>query len=254
MSEQSEQKADYITEAMELLWIAEPRKIVQEVSGFVPVFEAILEKYDDHITALVFGRRWQYCRMKDGVCTASLDRIAKDLKISSATVMRHTEKLVEGGYLIDLTPDLRNVPHSYADAGLVVMKSQLTATVSQGNKSISQRNATVSESQLIKDSIRQNKKDPLDGIIHYQLKPQSIKKAFSDFFKLTPNWEAKYNRQFLEWLVEVDVTPEQIEKAADLWRMDKRFNWQVPTLKGIQEHWLELTTEPVEVIEKLRML
>jgi len=157
----TEQQGDYITEAMELLGIAEPRQIVQEVSGFVPVFDVLLEKYDDHITALVFGRRWQYCRMKDGVCSASLDRIAKDLKISSATVMRHTEKLVADGYLIDLTPNLRNVPHEYADAGLVVMRSQLTAqTVSQRNTSISQRNATVSQSQLIKDSIKQNKEEP----------------------------------------------------------------------------------------------
>jgi DnaD/phage-associated family protein len=153
----SEQQADYITEALELIGLSEPKQIIQEVSGFVPVFEALLEKYDDHITALVFGRRWQYCRMKDGMCNASLERIAKDLKISAATVMRHTEKLVEDGYLIDLTPDLRNTPHSYADAGLVVMKSQLSATVSQRNVSISQRNATVSQSQLIKDSIRQDK-------------------------------------------------------------------------------------------------
>jgi hypothetical protein len=31
-----------------------------------------------------------------------------------------------------------------------------------------------------------------------------------------------------------------VELAADVWRMDKRFNWSVPSLKGIQEHWLEL--------------
>lgn len=86
-----------------------------------------------------------------------------------------------------------------------------------------------------------SKEDVLDGIIKYQLKPKGIRDAFAKHFKLTPNWEAKYNRQFLEWSVSVDMTPEQIERAADLWRMDKRFNWSVPTLKGIQEHWLELT-------------
>jgi hypothetical protein len=82
--------------------------------------------------------------------------------------------------------------------------------------------------------------DPLDGIIKYQLKPKGIRDAFAKHFKLTPNWEAKYNRQFLEWSVSIDMTPEQIERAADLWRMDKRFNWSIPTLKGIQEHWMEL--------------
>jgi hypothetical protein len=89
--------------------------------------------------------------------------------------------------------------------------------------------------------------DPLDGIIKYQLKPKGIRDAFAKHFKLTPNWEAKYNRQFLEWSVSIDMTPEQIERAADLWRMDKRFNWSVPTLKGIQEHWMELiATEQTE--------
>ncbi len=135
------------------------REIVQEVSGFVPVFEALLEKYADHITALVFGRRWQYCRMEDGVCRASLETIANDLKVSKATVMRHTDLLVADGYLIDLTPDLRNVPHSYADAGKIIMKSQLTATVSQRNSSVSQRNATVSESHLIKDLNKDSNKE-----------------------------------------------------------------------------------------------
>ena len=98
------------------------------------------------------------------------------------------------------------------------------------------------------------KPNELDGIIHYQLKPKGIRDAFAKFFRLTPNWEAKYNRQFLEWLVEVDATPEQIEHAADLWRKDKRFNWTVPTLKGIQEHWIELTSCVEEEVEKYRQL
>jgi hypothetical protein len=25
-----------------------------------------------------------------------------------------------------------------------------------------------------------------------------------------------------------------------LWRVDKRFNWSIPTLKGIHDHWLDL--------------
>lgn len=84
------------------------------------------------------------------------------------------------------------------------------------------------------------KKDIVDGYIETQIKPTQIRQAFADFFKLTPNWEAKYNRQFLEWSVETKITPEQVQTAADVWRSDKRFNWSIPTLKGIQEHWLEL--------------
>lgn len=101
--------------------------------------------------------------------------------------------------------------------------------------------------ELIPPSEKQpTKKDAVDMLIDFQLKPAGIRKAFADYFKLTPNWEAKYNRQFLEWSVEINMTPEQIRKAADVWRSDKRFNWAAPTLKGIQEHWLELVEETEE--------
>lgn len=88
----------------------------------------------------------------------------------------------------------------------------------------------------------QKRGDILDGIIDLTFKPKAIREAFAQHFKLTPNWEAKYNRQFLEWAVENQMTPEQVQLAADLWRKDRRFNWAAPTLKGVQEHWLELVS------------
>lgn len=95
------------------------------------------------------------------------------------------------------------------------------------------------------------KKDFVDAELEFHLKPKAIKDAFATFFKLTPNWEAKYNRQFLEWMNSQQVTAQQVEQAANLWRTDKRFNWQVPTLKGIQEHWMELTETPSDNSSKL---
>jgi DnaD/phage-associated family protein len=177
------------------------RGIVQEVSGFVPVFEVLLERYEDHITALVFGRRWQYCRMEDGVCRASLETIANDLKVSKATVMRHTELLVRDEYLIDLTPDARNVPHIYADAGKIIMKSQLTATVSERNTTVSQRkasvsqgNATVSESHLIKDSIKQN------------IKQEKEEEGRNPLFDLYQNNISMLTPRIADWLEEAEKT------------------------------------------------
>lgn len=90
------------------------------------------------------------------------------------------------------------------------------------------------------ETTTENKPDLLDGMIKYHISPKAIQDAFRDYFKLTPNWEAKYNAQFMQWAVETGITPEQVKQAADLWRTDKRFNWHVPTLKDIQEHWLEL--------------
>lgn len=121
----SEEKSEYVT--------VQPKKIETIISGFVPLFDYVMDFYKDPITALVFGRRWQYCGMEDGVCRASLAKIASDLHISEATVMRHTDKLVADGFLIDTTPNLRNHPHIYIDGGLVEMKNYMNAGVSERN-------------------------------------------------------------------------------------------------------------------------
>lgn len=84
------------------------------------------------------------------------------------------------------------------------------------------------------------KPDIVDAELKYNIKPNGIRDAIARHFKLTPNWEAKYNRQFLEWSVSISMTPEQIERAAHVWRMDKRFNWKAPDLRGIQEYWFQL--------------
>jgi len=133
----------------------EPRRIVQEISGFYPLFEALLEKYRDEITPAVFGVVWRFCQMEDGVCKASLRTIAAILNVDDVTVMRRLKVLCEDEYLIDTTPDLKNRPHVYVDAGLVVMTSATGVrieTASHRSRSASHRKATASVSQLIKDS------------------------------------------------------------------------------------------------------
>ena len=160
-------KGDYaaeqeIEDAMEMLGKGyEPRReIATEISGFVPVFEVVMRQYKDHITALVFGRMWQYCGMEDGVCRASLKRIGDDLEIDKATVSRHAEKLVNDGYLIDTTPDRRNRPHVYKDAGKVIMKSSVLG-VAQSNTSVAQSNVGVAQSRLIKQYKTNIKKEKI---------------------------------------------------------------------------------------------
>ncbi len=244
----TEQQEEYITDALEMIGISEPRKIVTEVSGFIPVFEVVLHHYKDYMTALVFGRMWQYCNMSDGVCKASLERIGKDLEVSAVTVMRHAEKLVADGYLIDTTPDRRNAPHEYLDGRRVEMKSRITVGMTESKPTVIKSNPSVINSQLIKqDNTRINNK-PKGDLVDLEiskLPAMSIRKAISEYFKLNTNWETKYNRQWMEWAVETGITAEQIARAADIWRMDKQFNWQVPTLKGIFEKWQLLMEVPV---------
>lgn len=98
-----------------------------------------------------------------------------------------------------------------------------------------------SKNQEVKD--KANKE--VDYILKISLSPKAIQDAVAKFFLLTPNWEGnKFNRQWMAWAMQNDVTPAQIEYAANLWKSDKRFNWQQPGLKGIQEHWLELRGKP----------
>jgi DNA-binding MarR family transcriptional regulator len=239
----SENPQEYITDALEMMGIVEPKKIETQISGWIPVFDYVASFYNDPITALVFGRRWQYCGMEDGVCRASLSKIAKDLHLDEATVMRHTEKLVKDGFLVDTTPDRRNRPHVYKDGGKVTMKTAINAHVAQSNTSIAQSNVGIAESQLIKQDNTKINKDAnasrldLVDLELSKLPAMSIRKAIHEYFRLNVNWDTKTSRQWLEWAHGENVTAEQIERAAKVWREDKAFNWQTPTLKGIFEKW-----------------
>jgi len=140
------------------------------------------------------------------------------------------------GDALPLPTEIQGYPHSYPQSDPQVSSQPVTPTSNSKDSKTS-------------ESLKNPKPDILDGILEYQLHPKAIQDAIKKYFKLTPNWEAKYNTQFMEWAVETGITPEQVQKAAELWRIDKRFNWAVPSLRGIQEHWLELIT-PTSVFSR----
>lgn len=89
----------------------------------------------------------------------------------------------------------------------------------------------------------------------YRSRGEEIKNALQKYFKLTPRWNSKFEREWLEWAVSIeDMNDETIECAAKVWRCDKLFNWAVPNLKGIADHWLELSSLEagcwVELVER----
>lgn len=121
------------------------KTILADVSGFTPIIDTMAMEHG-LIYAAVFGRMWRFCQMEDGVCKASLDKIAQGLHVDKATVMRYADRLVADGYLTDLTPDLHNAPHVYADTGKAAIRVGIGATVAGCNadsESVAQRNATV---------------------------------------------------------------------------------------------------------------
>jgi hypothetical protein len=131
------------------------KTILSELDGFTPVIDCLVQEYG-LVTAAVFGRIWRFCQMKDGVCNAPLEKVSEGIGLDKATIMRHAKKLVEGGYLVDLTPDLKNHPHTYADTGKVTISSQISvahrnaekASVAQCNAGVAECNTGVAESQL----------------------------------------------------------------------------------------------------------
>jgi len=87
---------------------------------------------------------WRYCQGEQRVCSASLETIGNNLRLDRATVMRHISRLVEIGYLEDLTPGRRNRPHVYCDTGKAGAESS-KLTVAERNTGVAESNTTVAE-------------------------------------------------------------------------------------------------------------
>ena len=120
------------------------KTILTEVEGFTPVMDGLLAD-TSLMTAVVFGRMWRYCQMENGVCYASLGTIAREILVSYKTIQRHVNILVQKGYLEDLTPNLRNRPHTYADTGKVMIEIKMSVAHAVAR---SQRPSTRSQSPM----------------------------------------------------------------------------------------------------------
>lgn len=261
----SEQQADYTTEAMDMLGkgyeptieIEAPRTVTERRGGKLvesdrPAFVKIYTDFKRELKTIKGDdlKVWMYLALSvnrySGDARPGLRKIAEDTDLSVNTLQKCLERLEEKGLLdIEKKDGKGNVyrPSDYVSASKVTVSNFDTVppTVSNSASTVSKKGGTVS-TQYRKTAQPENqiKPDALDGILHYHLKPKAIQDSIRESFKLTPNWQAKYNRQFMEWAIQEEITAEQIQHAAKLWGSDKRFNWAHPTLKGIQEHWLEL--------------
>ena len=101
---------------------------LSRVQGFTPLIDVLAEELG-LVTAAVYGVVWRYCQGPRGVCQASMERIAAHLNLDRRTVQRQIRRLVDEGYLDDLTPGLRNRPHTYADSGRAVIEGLVEARV-----------------------------------------------------------------------------------------------------------------------------
>ena len=158
----TEHPADYITESQEALEMLgkgynndpiPPTEFVSTMSGFTPVPDALVKEYG-YMTALVWGRIWRFCQMSDGVCRAKLEKIADMIGVSERTIIRHSQILCDGGYLFDITPELRNKPHIYADTGKIKIRFSAEATMTESHRAM-----TESQRQGDRESVEESTTD-----------------------------------------------------------------------------------------------
>jgi len=128
------------------------RTVLAEVGGFTPLIDHLLEDPEVGLMgAVLFGRVWRYCQGSYGVCSASKDTLAQNLGISRRSIIRHLQRLCALGYLDDLTPDLRNKPHTYRDTGKIMVSVKFGVTeshssVTESHSSVAQSHSSVTES------------------------------------------------------------------------------------------------------------
>jgi biotin operon repressor len=211
---------------------------------------------------------WLYislCVNKQGVSFPSINKIAEDTGYSRNGVMDAINVLENKGYMKVRRGEIRYNLYEPEFAAIgrnnepSDESTQLTSPVSKPDESTFPAN----ESSVLDSNKRNKRKQDAatpqssetekaiqdlsieNQIFLGKLKVQhsrtdQIKNALREYFRLTPRWVSKFDKQWIEWALDEEITPEQIKCAAELWRSDKRFNWAVASLKGIAEHWLEL--------------
>ncbi len=269
MSEQSE---EYITDAKQMLGAGyEPAAVIEQPRSRMVLRESLGEEwtvawvklstaFKPHIKNLRGAPLavWLYISLsinEKGIAFPGIRTIAEDTGYSHQGVLDAIKELEGKGYLLVRRGERRfNIyepefaaigrTNEPSESVNLVDESSELSQVSPPNESTFSPN----ESSGL-DLNKKNKKElDLVDLELSKLPAMSLRKAVSEYFKLNTNWETKYNRQWMEWAVDTGITAEQIARAADTWRMDKQFNWQVPTLKGIFEKWQLLMEAAAPVV------
>lgn len=274
----SEDKPDYVSDALEMIGagyaaveIEKPRTSIERRDGQMkevskPAFVKISTAFKSELADISGDalKVWLFICLSinrnTGKANPGLRTIAAGVNLAVNTVQKALRELEDHNLLL-VDRDTRH--YNLYESPEFVSANRADPTVSNGDtvaqtvsnsaQTVSNLDPTVSPSVIL-NQINQNKPDLVDLELS-KLPAMSIRQAVHEYFRLNTNWETKYNRQWMEWAVEQGITAEQIKTAAETWRSDKAFNWQVPSLKGIFEKWqmlMDAATEKPE--EKLRML
>lgn len=225
------------------------RTILNEIDGFTPVIDAIVDDLG-LMPAVVFGRIWRYCQMEDKECSASLERIAGEIGVSRKTVQRYTKELCEAGYLVDTTPNRRNRPHRYKDAGKVQLRSKTTArrldreSYQKGGRSDRESECLDRESDLGRTESPMKIEEDTNQETPYRSDARANFSVLADICKIdlatiTPTQRGKLNQVEKLLRTRKGVTTDDIEAFGKWWYRDwwQGKNGQPPRPMQIRENW-----------------
>jgi len=196
------------------------------MNTFTPIFDAVVQDVG-LVGASVYGRIWRYCQGNRSCCDAAQATIAESLNISTRTVMRWAKDLCDKGYLKDLTPDLRNKPHTY----VIASKLRLVVEVRAECDGVTESPPTMTESHTHYDrksqeetSNRQEERDkstatPSTGV---DIPPSSLN-AWLDKLK-----EPNCNRTaVLRWMISIhfpDIPEADLPSFGKVGKVAKRLH------------------------------
>ena len=190
-----------------------------------------------------------------GKCKRTIKQLCDLTGYSRTEVIDSLKELADMGYVSVQKDAKGNIydPEFVARGGVepsndVVKKLESSTVdstpVDQGESSPSEENGDAS----IKSIKRVNTpKGDLVDLELSKLPAISVRKAITQYFGLNIKWDSKTAREFLEWTTAEGITAEQIETAAKVWKTDKQFNWQHPSLKLIFEKWNLLMQAALQV-------
>ena len=219
------------------------RTFLSEVKGFTPVIDILANELGT-MTALVYGIVWRYCQQDNHVCYASKETIAKHANISPKTVQRHLHSLVERGYLEDLTPDKRNAPHTYKDAGKVIITGLVEARLAGRSESpTSEVGRTESPTRWDRESYLGGTESPTKRVVS---KKEVIKKETIDAAKKPPPTRDP------TYLPETDeqlgiLFPQTCQGLRDQLDLIQRASWNIrgDDIRSAMAHFLKASGLPI---------
>jgi len=102
--------------------------IPARADGFTPVFDVVVRELGA-TAGLVYGVVWRHCQMRDGYCYAYQKNLAKLAGLGVRSVNRWIGRLIDAGYIRDITPPgTKGDRHHYICTGKVTLQWRAEAT------------------------------------------------------------------------------------------------------------------------------